>query len=237
VYSELIISDLILVEKRLERIDKELKSGATPAQKREKEILIEMKTMLDQNLPLIKMTLNADDQKIMATYQFLTRRPMIIVLNVDEGKLGDDSLVNQVQTKYQDYQVQVMQVSAKIEAELASLSPEEAEAFLNDLNIKESALNQLGRLYFEALGLISFFTVGSDEVHAWTTKRDSTAPEAAGAIHSDLQRGFIRAEIMQCEELIALGSEAKVKEQGKLYLKGKDYIIEDGNIMHVRFNV
>jgi ribosome-binding ATPase YchF (GTP1/OBG family) len=193
--------------------------------------------LTDENLPLINFTMNADDKKLMSTYQFLTRKPVLIVLNVDDGKIADTVLLAQVETKYKEYGVKVMQISAKIEAELASLEPDERETFLEELNITDPALNQLSALCFEALGLISFFTVGEDEVRAWTVKKNSPAPEAAGAIHSDLQRGFIRAEIMKTNELFEAGSEIKLKEAGKVMLKGKDYIVEDGDIMHVRFNV
>ena len=237
VFTELILSDLILVEKRLERISKELRIKPGPQQAREKELLEGMKKMLDENAPLINFKMNEEEKKIMSTYQLVTRRPLIVVLNVSDNKLSDEILINQVTQKYNEYGIKVMQVSAKIEAELLSLDPQERDAFLSDLNIEESALNLLSRLCFEALGLMSFFTVGEDEVRQWTAKKGSTAPEAAGSIHSDLQRGFIRAEIMKYDDLIEHGSELKLKEVGKLYLKGKDYTVEDGDIMHVRFNV
>ncbi len=235
---ELILADLILAEKRLERIASDQKKGAAnESQGKEKEILGEMKKLLDENIPLINFQMNDDDKKLMSTYQFLTRKPMITVLNVDDGNIGDMGLVEQISKKYEQYGMKVMQTSAKIEAELSSLDPEERETFLEELNIKEPALNQLSALCFDALGLISFFTVGEDEVRAWTTKIGSLAPEAAGAIHSDLQRGFIRAELMKTSELFEAGDEIKLKEVGKMMLKGKDYIVEDGDIMHVRFNV
>ncbi|MCK5083136.1 MAG: redox-regulated ATPase YchF [Candidatus Omnitrophica bacterium] len=238
VTTELILGDLILAEKRLERIASEQKKGAgNPNQGKEKDILEEMKKLLDENIPLINFPMNEDDKKLMSTYQFLTRKPVIIVLNVDDGKIADTALLEQAETKYKEYGVKVMQTSAKIEAELASLEPEERETFLKELNIAEPALNQLSALCFDALGLISFFTVGEDEVRAWMVKKNSLAPEAAGAIHSDLERGFIRAEIMKTNELFESGSEAKLKEAGKFMLKGKDYVVEDGDIMHVRFNV
>lgn len=237
VFTELILSDLILVEKRLERIEKEAKVKGDPKILRERDILVQMKTLLDQNQPLMKFELSQDDRKLMSTYQFLTRRPLIIVLNVNDDKIADSSLLKTVEEKYRGDGTRVMQISAKIESEISSLSPEEREVFLQDLKIAEPALNILSRLCFEALGLMSFFTVGEDEVRQWTTRRCSTAPQAAGAIHSDLERGFIRAEIMKTEELFAAGDEAKLKEAGRLYLKGKDYVVEDGDIMHVRFNV
>lgn len=237
VYSELILSDLILIEKRLERLTKELLNKSTPAQVKEKEILLRMKSLLDDNKPLSVLILNEDEKKIMATYKFLTAKPKIIALNVSEDKVADCATLDMVNQKYKDFGVKVMQISAKIEAEISSLGASEREAFLKDLNIQEPALNQLTRLCYEALGLMSFFTVGEDEVRQWTTRKNSLAPQAAGAIHSDLQRGFIRAEIIKYADLIELGSESKVKEAGKLLLKGKDYVVEDGDIMHVRFSV
>lgn len=237
VFAELILSDLILIEKRLERLEKEAKFKGDPKLLREKAILEDMKKQLDNNLPLINFELNADDKKLMSTYQFLTRRPLIIVLNVNESKLTDQALLKEVSQRYAAYGTKVMQISAKIEAEISALSPEEKEAFLKELHIEEPALNTLSRLCFEALGLMSFFTVGEDEVRQWTARKGSNAPQAAGSIHSDLERGFIRAEIMKTGELFSAGDENKLKEAGKLYLKGKDYIVEDGDIMHVRFSV
>ena len=238
VYAELMLADLILIEKRIERIAADQKKGAaSPAQTKEKDILDQMKKSLDGNIPLIHLQMNDEDRKLMSTYQFLTRKPVIIVLNVDDDKITDTALAGRIEEKYGKHGVKVMQISAKIELELSSLTPEEQETFLKDLNIKEPALNRLSALCFDVLGLISFFTVGEDEVRAWTARKGSPAPEAAGVIHTDLQRGFIRAEIIKSDELFALGSEAKLKEAGRLMLKGKDYVVEDGDIMHVRFNV
>jgi len=235
VYAELILSDLILVEKRIERISQDQKKGVSnPNQGKEKDILLNMKKLLDENLPLINFQISDDDKKLMSTYQFLTKKPMIIVLNIDDDKIADHALENQIKEKYNNYGAKVMQTSAKIEAELSLLDFQEREAFLKDLNIKESTLNQLSALYFDALGLISFFTVGPDEVRAWTTRKNSSAPEAAGAIHSDLQRGFIRAEIMKCAELFESGGEVKLKEAGKLMLKGKDYVVQDGDVIEFK---
>jgi hypothetical protein len=238
VYAELILSDLMLVEKRLERIAAEADKGvSSPVAEKEKIILTKLKALLDQNLPVSRYAFHPEEKKLMATYQFLTLKEMIIVLNVDDDKLGEGALIERVKEKFQDYGFHVMQISAQIEVELASLDTAEKEAFLQDLNIKSSALNQLCALCYEALGLLTFFTVGEDEVRAWTTPQGSSAPEAAGVIHSDLQRGFIRAEIMKCADLLSLGSESKVKEAGKFLVKGKDYILEEGDIMNVRFNV
>ena len=238
VYTELILSDLILVEKRLERIALEKSKGAASADAdKERVILEKMKVLLDENKPLMDFSMTDDEKKLMSTYHFLTRKQMIVVLNVNDDAINDTALLKEVEEKYKEFRVKGMQTSAKIEAELSSLDDEEREMFLADLNITEPALNKLSSLCFEALGLISFFTVGDDEVRQWTVRLGAAAPEAAGVIHSDLQRGFIRAEIFKANELIELGSEAKLKEDGKMMLKGKDYIVEDGDIMHVRFNV
>lgn len=237
VFTELMLSDMILIEKRLERLDKEARIKADPQQLREKNILAGMKHVLDQGQPLLTYSIPPDDRKLMSTYQFLTRRPFILVLNVNDNKITDQTLMKEVSSKYGSWGVKVMQISARIEQELNALSSEEREVFLKDLKIEESALNLLSRLCFESLGLISFFTVGDDEVRQWNVRKGSSAPEAAGVIHSDLQRGFIRAEIMKFTELMALGGVNKLKEAGKVYLKGKDYVMEDGDIMEVRFNV
>ena len=238
VFTELILRDLILVEKRLERMGLEAKKGvAGPQADREKEILTEYKTLLDENRPLSDYNLKDADRKLMSTYKFLTRKPMIMALNVDDDKIHDSSLIDPVKARYPDGHVKVMALSAKIEAELSSLSPEERAAFFADLHIEESALNLLSALCFEALGLISFFTVGPNEVHHWNVVKGALAPQAAGVIHSDLERGFIRAEIFTCTDMFELGSEAAIKEQGRWQLKGKDYALQDGDIMLVRFNV
>lgn len=238
VSDELVISDLILVEKRLERMELDKKKGvATSTAEKEKEVLLRMKELLDENKPLVDFEMNADETKLMSTYQFLTRRAMILVLNVNDDKINDNALLASVRVKYPQAGIKCMQISAKIECELSSLDEEERKVFLEDLNIEVSALNQLSALCFDALGLICFFTVGTDEVRAWNTKKNSSAPVAAGAIHSDLERGFIRAEIMKSAELIEAQDEMKLKEDGRFMLKGKDYIVEDGDIMHVRFNV
>ena len=237
VATELILSDLILVEKRLERLAKEVRIKAEPRQVREKEILTRMKGWLEENRPLLNFDMDADEKKLMSTYQFLTRRPLILVVNVNEDKIADETLMGQVCQKYAAHGFKVLQISAKIEAEISALSRDERQAFLQELKIKEPALNLLSQMCFEALGLISFFTCGDTEVRQWTVRRNSSAPEAAGVIHTDMQRGFIRAEIIKFDDLMACGSENAVKQAGKMHLKGKDYIIEDGDIMYVRFSV
>lgn len=227
--SELLLHDLIFIEKRFERLDKKIKQTKEEASIKEREILSRLKAHLDKELPLRTLDLTEDDKKLLTSYPLLTRKEIIIALNVGEAQLKEKPQVDSPN---------IMQVSAKVEAEIAALeSQEEKNAFLADLGIKEPAINILTRLLLKTLNLISFFTVGPDEVRQWTVKAGASAPEAAGAIHSDLQKGFIRAELIKYNDLTALGSEDAVKAQGKFYLKGKDYIVEDGDILSIRFNV
>jgi GTP-binding protein YchF len=229
VNSELLLHDLIFIEKRFERLDKKVKQTREEASIKERELLTRLKSHLEKELPLRTLKLSQDDKKILASYPLLTRKEVIIVLNVGEGQLKE---------KPQVAADNIMQVSAKVESEIAALeSEEEKKAFLADLGITEPAINLLTRLLLKTLNLISFFTVGPDEVRQWTLRSGSSAPEAAGSIHSDLQKGFIRAEVIKFNDIKELGSEEAVKAQGKFYLKGKDYIVEDADILTIRFNV
>ena len=227
--SELLLHDLIFIEKRFERLDKKVKQTKEEASIKERDLLAELKAHLEKELPLRTLEISANDNKILTSYPFLTRKEMIIALNV-----SDDQLKNKPSIEGDN----IMQVSAKVEAEIAALdSIEERKAFLDDLGITEPAMNILTRLCLRTLNLISFFTVGQDEVRQWNIRAGSTAAEAAGTIHSDLQKGFIRAELLKLNDLKELGSEDAVKARGKFYLKGKDYIVEDGDILSIRFNV
>ncbi len=237
VNSELILNDMIFIEKRLERIDKELSRKKDTLREKDKEILSKLKVHLEKELPLRTMPLNKEENKLILAYQFISMKPMIIALNIGEEDIKDTSLLDSVKQKYEEQKIGVMQVSAKIESEIASLPEAEQKDFLSELGIEEPAVNALTRSFYKTLGLISFFTVGKDEVRAWMVRKNSTAPEAAGAIHTDLQRGFIRAQVIKYEDLILLSTEAKVKEAGKCYVKGKEYIVEDGDIIDIRFNV
>jgi len=238
VNSELILHDLIFIEKRLERIEKSIKQAREEISEKEKELLTRLKDHLDKEFPLRLLKLTADEEKSISSYPFVTFKKMIIVLNVSEEDLDSTKLVDQLKSDYQSAGIDLMQVSAKVESEIANLeSEEERKQFLKELGIAEPAINILARLCIKALDLISFFTVGSDEVRQWTTRAGSTAPEAAGVIHTDLQKGFIRAEVIKYSDFESLGSEMKVKESGKLYLKGKDYIVDDGDMLNIRFNV
>jgi len=238
VNSELILHDLIFIEKRLERLEKNIKQTKQETAVKEKEVLVKLRAHLDKNMPLRLLELTDNENKIIACYPFVTRKTMIIALNVSEEDLQDTGLLEQLKNDYRAMGIEIMQVSAKVESEIAELeSEEERKTFLKELGIDEPAINVLARMCIKALNLISFFTVGADEVRQWTVRAGAAAPEAAGAIHTDLQKGFIRAEVMKYSELAALGSEEKVKEAGKLCLKGKDYIVEDGDILNIRFSV
>jgi len=236
--SELILHDLVFIEKRLERIQKESKSGADSNTLKEKEVLLKLKEQLDKEMPLRLVELKAEERKCISGYPFLTQKKMVVALNISEDGLKKTDVLNSIKNSYKDKDIDIMQVSAKVEAEIAQLENEgERKDFLSALGIEEPAIDMLTRLCIKALNLISYFTVGPDEVKQWPIKFGASAPEAAGAIHKDIQRGFIRAELIKYNDLIQLGSEEKVKEAGKFYLKGKDYIVDDGDVMTFRFSV
>jgi len=238
VNSELILNDLIFIEKRLERLDRTIKQTKEEAAMKEREILAKLKSHLDKELPLRLLELTANEKRMISSYPFVTRKDIMLALNISEDDVKDTSIVQRLQQEYQRLKINVMQVSAKVESEIARLESEkEKQEFLAALGIEEPAINVLTRLCIKTLSLISFFTVGEDEVRQWTIRASSSAPEAAGAIHSDLQKGFIRAEVMRYADLAELGSEEKIKAVGKYYIKGKDYIVEDGDIINIRFNV
>ncbi|MEI6863363.1 MAG: DUF933 domain-containing protein, partial [Candidatus Omnitrophota bacterium] len=228
----------IFIEKRLEKLEKTIVKTKEETAVREKEVLVKLKTHLDKTLPLRLLEISADDKKIISSYPFVTRKALMVVLNVSEESLKDTKNFDRIKDELLVSGIDAMQVSAKLEDEVASLdSEEERGQFLKELGIKEPAINVLTRLCIKTLDLMSFFTVGEDEVRQWPVRRGSTAPEAARAIHSDLEKGFIRAEVMKYSEWESAGGEDGLKAQGKLYLKGKDYIVEDGDMLNIRFNV
>lgn len=236
--SELMLYDLIFIEKRLERLEKDSKKGSDERAVKDKELLLRFKAHLDNGLPLRLFKLKPEEERMISSYPFMTTKEIILVLNVSESDVKSTKLTDSLKDGCNKLKIDLMQVSAKIESEIAGLEKDEEKiSFLEALGIEEPAISVLTRVCSKALNLISFFTVGEDEVKQWTIKKGSSAPEAAGAIHSDLQRGFIRAEVMKYNDLIQLGGEEKVKEAGKFYLKGKDYIVEDGDIMNIRSGI
>ncbi|MCP4023636.1 MAG: redox-regulated ATPase YchF [Desulfobacteraceae bacterium] len=238
VNSELIMHDQIFVEKRVERLEAMIKKIKDKDQERELELMNRMKAHLETEAPLRLFDLTEDEEKMIRSYPFITLKKMVVAINVAEDDLGDEAVLEAFKEMGENERIEFMLVSAKVEAEIAMLDTEEEKLeFLEDLGIKATALETLTKLCLDSLGLISFFTVGEDEVRQWLVRQGANAPVAAGVIHSDLERGFIRAEVIKYDELIGLGSEAELKKAGKLYVEGKDYTVRDGDILNIRFSV
>ncbi len=236
---DLIVSDLGQVEKRMERVEKDMKKMKTAELEREFDLLKRAKAHLENELPLREMEISDDDEKRIRGFMFLSQKPMLYVLNINEStNLGAD--LEQAVSKYGMTEVAARKnagataICGKVEAELADMNDAEAQEFLSSYGLTESGLTRLIRKTYELLGVISFFTIGEDECRAWTVPKNSRAQAAAGAIHSDLEKHFIRAETIHWDKLLEAGSEANARSQGILRLEGKDYIVQDGDVMHVR---
>lgn len=238
VETELLLADLGLVETRLERIEKDAKKGLDLGEGgRQKPVLERCREHLENELPLRTMELTADDAQLILSLAFLTLKPVVVAFNAGEDLTdAESSLAGLVEPIEQQGGVAVF-LSASIESELNDLDDDEREAFMEDLGISEQAAHRLSRASYACLGLISYFTVGPDEVRAWSVRDGAKAPEAAGRIHSDLERGFIRAETIAYEDLIRAGDEKAAKQQNLYVLNGKDYVVKDGDIMEIRFSV
>ncbi|MBF0319625.1 MAG: redox-regulated ATPase YchF [Nitrospirae bacterium] len=235
--SELLLYDLDLVEKRLGRMADAAKRGKRPDET-EKKILEKCKETLYKEIPLRKTHFTPEEQKAIVHLQFISIIPKIIVINVSEETIGQaQPLIDAIAARVNFDKNAIISLSGKIEMELAQLPPEDAESFLKDMGIEEPALNKVINKGYELLGLISFLTVGEDEVRAWTITKGMTALEAAGKIHSDIERGFIRAEAVAYDDFIAGGSMAEAKKAGHVRLEGKNYVVSDGDILNFRFNV
>jgi GTP-binding protein YchF len=238
VNSELILHDQIFAEKRIERLSAMVKKIKDEDQQKELTLMNKLKEFLESEKPLRLIELSEDEEKMIRSYPFITRKKLVIAVNVSEQDLENDAVLSSFQERCGHQMIEVMLVSAKVEAEIAILdTKEEKEEFLKDLGIKETALESLTKLCLKSLDLISFFTVGKDEVRQWLIRKGSKAPRAAGVIHSDLERGFIRAEVFKYAELMEKGSEAELKKVGRIYVEGKDYGVEDGDILNIRFSV
>jgi len=231
--SEFILNDLIAVERKLERLVEEKHKGAG----REK-VIIERETVLFERLqvalsaekPLRDEAISIEEEKMLSGFGFLTRKPALIVLNLSEGQKPPV-------IEYHHQHSQIVALQCELESEIAQLPPEEAREFLKEYGIEEPSLNRMIRLSYDLLGLQSFFTVGPDEVRAWTVRRGALAPEAAGEIHTDLQKGFIRAEVVAYNDLVSLGGMPEARNKGKLRLEGKEYTVLDGDILNIKFNL
>ena len=233
---ELLLADLDLIDKRIQRIN----SGKRkPQAEKELGLLARLREALENQLPITNVELNEEEQTIMKSYQFLTNKPLLVCLNLSEADLvsGRYPGREQVQEYSQRYGIPIVELSASIERDIAELEEEERGLFMQEAGIDEPGLVKVSRSMYERLGLISFFTVGEDEVKAWTIEKGTIARKAAGKIHSDIERGFIRAEVVEFQDLKEKGSMAAVKEHGLFRLEGKEYIIKDGDIVHFRFNI
>lgn len=223
---ELLLADLQLVETRLQRLAKEKKAGQSQAQKLEEDILKRFQAALDEEKLLSTVSLEPHEESVIRSLDLITRIPILYAYNITEDDIG------------KDFDASIFVISCEIEKEIDTIEdPGEQQEFLEAMGLSAPGLERINAALYDALGLMSFYTVGEDECRAWTIKKGATAPVAGGKIHSDIERGFIRVEVIKYDDLIELGSEQAVKAKGKLQLQGRDYIIEDGDICHFLFNV
>ena len=237
--TELCLADLESVDKRLERSQKLLKSGDKKAQA-EMEVLARVRRCLEEAEPARRIGLSDDEAALISDLNLLTMKPVLFVANVSEEEVAQpdgNRHVQAVKAYAAAEKAEVIAVSAKLEAEIAELDADEARTFLADLGLAESGLDKLIKASFTLLGLMTFFTAGEQEVRAWTITNGTKAPQAAGKIHTDIERGFIRAEIVSYDDLMAAGSHNGAKEKGLVRLEGKDYVMRDGDVTYFRFNV
>ena len=236
---ELAISDLDIINSRLEKVAKKAKSSKEKEDIIEKEALEKSKEALEKDIPLRKIDYTEEELKAIKSYSFLTIKPVIYLANVQEEDLGkDDNEYVKIVKEYASKEgSKVVSLCAKVEEDLTEMSKEEKDEMFQMLGVEHSGLDELIKITYDILGLETYFTVGKDEVRAWTFKKGMNAKQCAGIIHTDFEKGFIRAEVMSYDDLIEYGSELKVKEAGKARLEGKDYLMQDGDICHFRFNV
>lgn len=236
---DLMVSDLAQIEKRLERLEKDLRKMRSSELEQENALLLRSKESLEKEQPLRELEMTPEEKKLIKGFMFLSQKPILYVLNVGEStSLGDD--LEQAVSRFKLDEVAqrpnagATAICGKVEAELAEMDDEEAADFLSSYGLRESGLVRLIRTSYELLGLISFFTAGEDECRAWTVPSGSKAPQAAGAIHTDLEHHFIRAETIRWDNLLDAGSEAAARAKGTLRLEGKEYVVQDGDVLHIR---
>ncbi|MCF6459989.1 redox-regulated ATPase YchF [Clostridium sp. Cult3] len=235
---ELMLSDLEIIENRLHRVEKLAKGDKT--YKKEFDLLNRLKDSIDKDIPLRNLDYTSEEMELVRDFNLLSLKPVLYVCNISEDDLinGEDNEYVQLVKEYANKEgSQVIVISGKIESEIALLDKDEKEVFLSELGLKESGLDRLIRASYDLLGLMSFLTAGPKEVRAWTIKKETKAPRAAGKIHSDMEKGFIRAEVINYRDLLECGGSAKAKEKGLVRLEGKDYIMQDGDVVLFRFNV
>ena len=238
---EFTVADLTVVEKRLEKLRTSGRHGSASEREQnalEEQLLDRLLPHLSEGHPLRTLDLTDDDERRLRGYRFLTQKPVLVILNIDEGRLDEATALEEAgRARYAQPHVDVAALAGKIEAEIAQLSAEDADAFMADLGIAEASRGRVIRLTYALLGLFSFFTAGEDECRAWTLSQGDTAVDAAAAIHTDLARGFIRAEVVTYDDLIACGSTAEARKRGLLRSEGKAYPVKDGDVVEVLFNV
>lgn len=237
--TELCLADLDTLEKRLERVQKLVKTGDKKAPA-ELAVLLRIKEMLDQALPARRVEMTEDDLLLIGDLNLMTLKPVIFIANVSEDEVAtadDNKYVKMVKQYAAQEGAEVVTISAKVESEIAELSNEDAKEFLAELGLTESGLDKLIKASYYLLGLVTFLTAGVQEVRAWTIKKGTKAPQAGGKIHSDIERGFIRAEIVSYDDLVTTGSANAAREKGLVRLEGKEYIMKDGDVTYFRFNV
>lgn len=227
---EFVLNDLIAAERKLERLAEERKKGGGRDRATiDREIVLfeRLQTALNDEIPLRDMDISAEEEKMLSGFGFLSRKPVLVVFNLAEGQAAPE-------ISYDHRHSQLVALQGKLEMDIAQLPADDAQLFMEEYGIEEPSLNRMIRLSYDLLGLQSFFTVGPDEVRAWTVKRGATAPEAAGEIHTDLQKGFIRAEVVTYDDLVSLGGLSEARAKGKLRLEGKEYIVQDGEVLNIR---
>jgi GTP-binding protein YchF len=237
---ELQLKDLETIESRIVKVQKQAQTGGDKQAKIVWEVLLKYKTVLEQGKPARTALLaNKDEQRVAHELFLLTNKPVLYVCNVDEASVSSgNSYTKAVREAIREEGADLLIVAAKIESEIATFETfEERELFLNELELKESGVNRLIKAAYKLLNLETFFTTGPKELHAWTFLKGSKAPQCAGLIHTDFEKGFIRAEVIKCSDYVALGSESACKEAGKMNIEGKDYTVQDGDIIYFRFNV
>jgi GTP-binding protein YchF len=237
---ELILADLGAVERRLEKLEANIKKANRPEDVAERALFLKLKQALEAEQPLRELTLSDEESRRMRNYSLLSEKPLLLVVNLGEGDVRDlpGTLARlKLAPLGARPNVALCPVSATIEAEIAQLAPEDARAFMDDLGLQQPGLDRVIQSSYALLGLISFLTAGEDECRAWTIRKGTRAQQAAGTIHSDIERGFIRAEVVGFDELIAAGGIAACRDKGTLRLEGKDYVVRDGDVINFRFNV
>lgn len=236
---ELMLSDLEIVDARIGRIEKKATQTKDKDLLKELDILKRIKNGLEENIPVRRLDISEDDMKIINSFRLITAKPIIYMANISEEDLVNDRniYVDKIREYAKAENAKVITVSAKIEEELSELDDEERDMFLSDLGVLSGGLDKLIQATYSLLGLATYFTAGKDEVRAWTFKKGMKAPECAGIIHTDFEKGFIRAEVMSYDDLEKYGEEKKVREAGRVRLEGKEYLMQDGDICYFRFNV